>query len=117
MTVAEAEPAVDFSLTEDQELLRETVRRFAEERIAPGEAERDREHRFPEGIVAELAELGLLGMLVPEEHGGAGLDPLTYAIAIEELSRISAAVGVTVTAVAVWRMRRHGGLSLRVGQR
>ena len=54
------------------------VRRFAEERIAPGEAERDREHSFPEEIIAELGELGLLGMLVPEEYGGAGLDPLTY---------------------------------------
>jgi len=116
MTVAEAEPAVDFSLTEDQELLRETVRRFAEERIAPGEPERDREHRFPEGIVAELAELGLLGMLVPEEHGGAGLDPLTYAIAIEELSRISAAVGVTVSvtnSVCCWPVARFGSDELK----
>ena len=69
---------IDFALTEDQELLREQVRRFAEERIRPGVDERDREHRFPEEIVREMGELGLLGMMVPEEHGGAGLDALTY---------------------------------------
>lgn len=116
MTVAEATPGVDFALTEDQELLRETVRRFAEERIAPGEAERDREHRFPEGIVAELAELGLLGMLIPEEHGGAGLDPLTYALAIEELSRVSPSVGVTLSvtnSVCGWPVARFGSEELK----
>lgn len=116
MTVAEAQTSVDFALNEDQELLRETVRRFAEERIAPGEAERDREHRFPEGIVAELAELGLLGMLVPEEHGGAGLDPLSYALVIEELSRISPSVGVTVSvtnSVCGWPVARFGSDELK----
>ena len=61
-----ATAGVDFSLTEDQELLRDEVRRFAEERIRPGVAERDREHRFPAEIVAEMGELGLLGMMVPE---------------------------------------------------
>lgn len=107
---------MDFSLSEDQELLRESVRRFAEERIAPGEAERDREHRFPEEIVAELAELGLLGMLAPEAHGGAGLDPLTYAVAIEELSRISPSVGVTVSvtnSVCCWPIARFGSEELQ----
>lgn len=109
-------PGVDFALSEDQELLRETVRRFAEERIAPGEAERDREHRFPGEIVGELAELGLLGMLIPEEHGGAGLDPLTYAVAIEELSRISPSVGVTVSvtnSVCAWPVARFGSDALK----
>ncbi len=116
MTVAEAEPGIDFALTDDQSLLRDSVRRFAEERIAPGEAERDREHRFPEGIVAELAELGLLGMLAPEAHGGAGLDPLTYAIAVEELSRISPSVGVTVSvtnSVCCWPIARFGSEELQ----
>lgn len=116
MTVAEAEPGIDFALTDDQSLLRDSVRRFAEERIAPGEAERDREHRFPEGIVAELAELGLLGMLAPEAHGGAGLDPLTYAIAVEELSRISPSVGVTVSvtnSVCCWPIARFGNEELQ----
>jgi len=111
MTVAEAVPGVDFALSEDQELLRETVRRFADERIAPGEAERDREHRFPEGIVSELGELGLHGMLVPEEYGGAGLDPLSYVLAIEELSRRSPSVGVTLSvtnSVCCWPIAHFG---------
>src|SRR5262249_51206116 len=76
-----------FSLTEEQELLVEQVRRFAEERIRPGVEERDREHRFPAEILAEMGELGLLGMLVPEEYGGAGVDPLTYVLAVEEIAR------------------------------
>jgi alkylation response protein AidB-like acyl-CoA dehydrogenase len=119
MTVAEAEPVasgVDFALDEDQELLRETVARFAEERIAPGEAQRDRDHEFPEEIVGELAELGLLGMLVPEEHGGAGLDPLTYCIAIEELSRRSPSVGVTLSvtnSVCCWPIVHFGSDELK----
>src|SRR5436309_12501115 len=79
---------VDFSLTEEQELLVEQVRRFAEERIRPGVEERDREHRFPEEVLAEMGELGLLGMLVPEEYGGAGVDPLTDVLAVEEIARV-----------------------------
>jgi alkylation response protein AidB-like acyl-CoA dehydrogenase len=116
VTVAEAQVFVDFALSEDQELLREQVRRFAEERIAPGEAERDREHRFPAAIVAELAELGLLGMLVPEAYGGAGLEPLAYTLAIEELSRVSPSVGVTVSvtsSVCSWPIARFGTEALK----
>jgi hypothetical protein len=109
-------PSVDFSLTEDQELLRDEVRRFAEERIAPGEAERDKEHRFPAEIVTELGELGLLGMLVEEEHGGSGVDPLTYCLAVEELSRVSASVGVTMSvsnSVCCWPISRFGSAELK----
>jgi len=92
-----AEPGIDFSFTEDQELIREQVRRFAEERIQPGERQRDVDHEFPEEIIAELGELGLLGMMVPEEYGGAGLDPLTYCMAVEELARVSPSVSVTMS--------------------
>jgi alkylation response protein AidB-like acyl-CoA dehydrogenase len=96
--VLEAEESgIDFSLTEDQELIREQVRRFAEERIQPGERQRDVDHEFPEEIIAELGELGLLGMMVPEEYGGAGLDPLTYCMAVEELARVSPSVSVTMS--------------------
>ncbi len=110
------EPAVDFSLTEEQELIRDTVRRFAEERIGPGEAERDREHRYPGEIIAELGELGLLGMMVPEEYGGAGVDALTYLVAVEELSRISPSVGVTMSvtnSVCCWPISRFGSDELK----
>jgi alkylation response protein AidB-like acyl-CoA dehydrogenase len=89
---------LNFDLTKEQQLVRDTVREFAESRIAPVAAELDREHRFPYELVAELAELGLMGMTVPEEYGGAGADALSYAIAIEELTRIDSSVAITVAA-------------------
>ena len=90
--------ALNFDLTQEQQLVRDTVREFAESRIAPVAAELDREHRFPYELVAELAELGLMGMTVPEEYGGAGADTLSYAIAVEELTRIDSSVAITVAA-------------------
>jgi short/branched chain acyl-CoA dehydrogenase len=89
---------VDFDLSDEHDLLRKTVREFAEERIAPVAEELDREHRFPYEIVSELAELGLMGIPIPEEHGGAGGDTLSYAIAIEELTRVDSSVAITVAA-------------------
>jgi short/branched chain acyl-CoA dehydrogenase len=89
---------VNLDLSEEQELLRRTVREFAEERIAPVAEELDREHRFPYEIVAELAELGLMGIPIPEEYGGAGGDTLSYTLAIEELTRIDSSVAITVAA-------------------
>jgi short/branched chain acyl-CoA dehydrogenase len=89
---------MDFDLTDEHELLRSTVRAFAEERIAPVAEELDREHRFPYELLAELAELGLMGIPIPEEYGGAGGDTLAYAIAIEELTRIDSSVAITVAA-------------------
>jgi short-chain 2-methylacyl-CoA dehydrogenase len=89
---------VDFDLSDEHELLRRTVREFAQERIAPVAEELDREHRFPQEIVAELAELGLMGIPIPEEYGGAGSDTLAYAIAIEELTRVDSSVAITVAA-------------------
>jgi short/branched chain acyl-CoA dehydrogenase len=89
---------VDFDLSEDHELLRRTVRDLAVERVAPVAEELDREHRFPYDIVAALAELGLLGIPIPEEHGGSGGDTLAYALAIEELARIDSSVAITVAA-------------------
>jgi short/branched chain acyl-CoA dehydrogenase len=89
---------VNFELSEEQELLRDTVREFAETRIAPVAAELDREARFPYELVAEMAELGLMGIPIPEEYGGAGADTLSYAIAVEELTRIDSSVAITVAA-------------------
>lgn len=89
---------MDLQLSDEHELLRQTVRAFAEERIAPVAEELDREHRFPYEIVAELAELGLMGIPIPEEHGGAGGDTLSYALAIEELTRVDSSVAITVAA-------------------
>jgi short/branched chain acyl-CoA dehydrogenase len=89
---------VNLDLSEEHELVRRTVREFAEERIAPVAEELDREHRFPSEIVAELAELGLMGIPIPEDYGGAGSDTLAYAIAVEELTRIDSSVAITVAA-------------------
>lgn len=89
---------MNLDLPEQHELLRRTVRELAGERIAPVAEELDREHRFPYEIVSALAELGLMGVPIPEEYGGAGADTLAYAIAIEELTRIDSSVGVTVAA-------------------
>ncbi len=78
--------------------MRDTVRAFARDRVAPVAEELDREKRFPYELVAELAELGLMGMTIPEEYGGAGADTVSYAIAIEELTRIDSSVAITVAA-------------------
>src|SRR5881296_1421833 len=89
---------MNFDLSPEHELVRRTVREFAETKVAPVAEELDREQRFPYGLVAELAELGLMGMPIPEEYGGAGADTLSYAIAIEELTRIDSSVAITVAA-------------------
>jgi short/branched chain acyl-CoA dehydrogenase len=89
---------MNFELDPEHELLRRTVRDFALEKIAPVAEELDRESRFPYELVTELAELGLMGMTIPEEYGGAGADTLSYALAIEELTRIDSSVAITVAA-------------------
>jgi short-chain 2-methylacyl-CoA dehydrogenase len=89
---------LNFDLDQEHELVRSTVRDFALERVAPVAEELDRESRFPYDLVSELAELGLMGMTIPEEYGGAGTDTLSYAIAIEELTRVDSSVAITVAA-------------------
>jgi short-chain 2-methylacyl-CoA dehydrogenase len=89
---------VNYELSDEQELLRRTVREFAETRVAPVAEELDREERFPYELVSELAELGLMGIPIPEEYGGAGADTVSYAIAVEELTRIDSSVAITVAA-------------------
>src|SRR5437870_9410268 len=89
---------MNFDLKPEHELVRDTVRAFAVERIAPVAEELDRESRFPSDLVTELADLGLMGMTIPEEYGGAGTDTLSYAIAVEELTRIDSSVAITVAA-------------------
>jgi short/branched chain acyl-CoA dehydrogenase len=89
---------VDLDLTPEQELIRDTVRTFAQKRVQPVAAELDATGRFPYELVAELAELGLMGLPIPEQYGGAGGDTLSYAIAIEELTRVDSSVAITVAA-------------------
>jgi alkylation response protein AidB-like acyl-CoA dehydrogenase len=90
--------ALGFDLGDEHEQLRATVREFAESRIGPIAEELDREGRFPVELVEAAAELGLLGIPLPEDAGGAGFDTLAYAIAIEELARVDSSFAITVAA-------------------
>jgi alkylation response protein AidB-like acyl-CoA dehydrogenase len=88
---------MNFELSEDQTRIRDAVRDFAETRISPGVVERERHETFPREIVAGLAEMGILGMMVPEEYGGAGADALSFILVLEELARICASTAVIVS--------------------
>src|SRR6266513_2523489 len=87
---------MDFELNAEQREIQALARDFAAQRIEPHAADWDREHRFPRELFGELAELGLMGVCVSEEYGGAGADFLSYILVLEELSRADAGVGVTV---------------------
>ena len=89
---------MNFELSPEHELIRRTVREFADEQVAPVAEELDREHRFPYELVEQMAELGLMGMPFPEEYGGGGTDTLSYAIAVEELTRVDSSVAITMAA-------------------
>ncbi len=88
----------DMFLTDEQKMLREMVRDFAEKEIKPIAAEIDENERFPEENIKKMAKLGLLGITYPEEYGGSGMDTVSYAIAVEELSRVCASTGITLAA-------------------
>jgi alkylation response protein AidB-like acyl-CoA dehydrogenase len=110
-----AEP-LSFALAEEQELLRREVRRFGEERIRPGVAERDAKREFPVDIFRQLGEMGLLGCFVPETWGGAGFDQVSYVVAVEELARVDPAVAVTVSvtnSVCCWPILEYGSDAIR----
>jgi alkylation response protein AidB-like acyl-CoA dehydrogenase len=85
-----------WELTDEQREIRELARRFADEVIAPAAPEWDRSHTFPREVFSQLGELGLMGVCVPAEHGGAGADFLSYVLVIEEVSRADAGAGVTL---------------------
>src|SRR6185436_19025423 len=89
---------MDFDLTDEQRLLRDTVRDFARQEVAPVAEELDREHRFPYELVAKMGELGLMGIPFPEDYGGGGADTLSYALAVEELARVDSSVCITLAA-------------------
>lgn len=98
-------------LTDEQREIRALARRFADEVVAPGAAEWDRSHTFPKQVFAQLGELGLMGACVPEAHGGAGTDFLSYVLALEELARADGGVAVTVavhTSAATLPLLAHG---------
>jgi len=102
---------MNFQLTEEHDMMRKMIRDFAETQVAPTAAERDEEERFDRSIFEQMAELGLTGIPWPEEYGGAGADYLSYVIAVEELSRVDASIGVTLSAqvsLASWPIYKFG---------
>jgi alkylation response protein AidB-like acyl-CoA dehydrogenase len=87
---------LSFDLTEDQELIRDSARDFTEQFVAPGVMERDESKEFPHQLVQQLGEMGLMGMVHPEEYGGAGADAVSFALVLEELGRWDASLALTV---------------------
>ena len=85
-------------LTDDEVMLRDTIRRFSEERVLPGELERDHACRFHSELVAELAEMGFLGIPVPEQYGGAGMSTMCYVLTVEEIAKVSGSLALTLAA-------------------
>jgi len=88
---------MNFDLNETHLMIKETARKFAEEELAKNAAERDEKEEFPSEAVKKLAELGFMGMMVPEKYGGAGLDTISYVLAMEEISRVDASCGVIMS--------------------
>ncbi len=88
---------MDFSLSDSQQMIQQTARDFSKRRVQPLAAELDESGRFPHELVKEMAELGFMGMMVPEEAGGAGLDTVSYVLAMEEISRGCASTGVVMS--------------------
>lgn len=102
---------MNFQLTEEHDMMRKMIRDFAENQVAPTAAERDEEERFDRSIFEQMAELGLTGIPWGEQYGGAGADYLSYVIAVEELSRVDASIGVTLSAhvsLASWPIYKFG---------
>ena len=102
---------MNFQLTDEQEMLRKMVRDFAENEVEPTAAERDEEERFDREIFDKMAELGLTGIPWPAEYGGIGSDYVSYVLAVEELSRVCASTGVTLSAhisLASWPIYTYG---------
>ncbi len=102
---------MEFTFTHEQEMMRRMVRDFARDRIAPAVKEMDEEDKFPRAVIDEMAKLGLMGIPIPEKWGGAGADFISYILALEEISRVSATVGVIVavhTSVGTFPILRYG---------
>ncbi|MFO7610004.1 MAG: acyl-CoA dehydrogenase [Candidatus Krumholzibacteriia bacterium] len=102
---------MNFELTEQQRMIRDLARDFAHKTIAPVAAALDHEERFPADIVQQMGELGLMGMNVPEQYGGAGLDSVCYVLAMEEISRACASCGVIMSvnnSLVCWPLETYG---------
>src|ERR1700730_16684983 len=89
---------MNFDFSKEQEMIRKLIRDFAEAEVAPGADDRDRTGEFPKEIFSKLAELGIMGLPFPEQYGGGEADTISFAIVVEELSRVCASTGITYSA-------------------
>ncbi len=89
---------MNFDLTKEQKMIQKMIREFADEKVAPGAEQRDKEKRFPKEIFQQLGQLGIMGLPFPEEYGGGGADTISFAIVVEELSRACGSTGITYSA-------------------
>lgn len=102
---------MDFQLTDEQKMIRQAAREFTQSELLPGVIERDEKQQFPAEAVKKLGELGFMGMMVKPEYGGAGLDTLSYVLAMEELSKIDASVAVCMSvnnSLVCWGLQEFG---------
>jgi len=102
---------MQFQLTEEQQMMQKLVREFAEKEVLPGAAERDEKEEFSRDIANAMGEMGFTGICFPEKYGGAESDVLSYALAVEELSRVDAGVGITLSAtvsLCAWPIFAYG---------
>ncbi len=107
---------MNFELTEDQKMIRDMVRDFAKKHVAPGVLQRDQTGEFPRDLINQLGELGLMGMVYPEEYGGSSADTVSYALAIEELARYDASLAITVashTSLGTGHLAMYGSEELK----
>lgn len=102
---------IDFEFTQEQQMIKEAARDFAEKELAQGAMERDEKELFPFEQVKKMGELGFMGMMVPAEYGGAGMDTVSYVLALEEISRVDASAGVIMSvnnSLVCWGMEEFG---------
>ncbi|CUS91850.1 Acyl-CoA dehydrogenase [Candidatus Kryptobacter tengchongensis] len=102
---------MNFQFTEEQLMIKETARKFAVEELAPKASERDEKEEFPHEEIKKLAELGFMGMMTSEKYGGAGLDTISYVLAMEEISKVDASVGVIMSvnnSLVCWPIETFG---------
>lgn len=105
------EKTMNFNLTEDQIMIRDTARQFAEEELLPGVIDRDEQEKFPREQIRKMGELGFMGMMVPEEWGGAGLDAVSYVLAMTEISKVDASAAVVMSvnnSLVCWGLNEFG---------
>ena len=88
---------MDFNLTEEQQLILKTAREFANDQLRPGVIDRDEKAEFPKEQIKMMGELGFMGMMIPEEYGGAGMDTISYCLAMEEIAKADASAAVVMS--------------------